>query len=155
MKRFLILIVAAIVVPAAGFIAGTHGVEAWQRWFRPDPLRSGDFRFVVETVGSPVVLLSTTTCPWCEKTRQWLGRHGVAYRDCIVDRDAFARSLLEQLNVETVPQLVTANAAVGGYDEALFGQVVGASARVPAHDTAASVRCEPPRSAAQAVDAGS
>ena len=149
MKRLLILIVAIVAVPAAGFMAGTQGVDAWRQWLRQDPVRTGDFRFVVDPVGSPVVLLSTTTCPWCEKTRQWLARAGVAYRDCLVDSDTFARGLLDRLQVETVPQLVSATAAVSGYDESLFRQLVDAAEPPPGGRTPPTMRCEPPRVANQ------
>lgn len=149
MKRLLILVCLALAVPAAGFLAGSHGVEAWRQLTRPDAWRQGDFGFVVDAVGSSVVLLSTSTCPWCEKTRQWLARAGVDHRECVVDRDDFARGLLARLGVDTVPQLVTAHAAVAGYDEALFERIVREAAGSSSGGPPLGGRCELPQPAAK------
>lgn len=143
MKRTITFLVLAILVPVVGFGVGTFATQFVQ-WLRePPPLREGDFQELVASVGSPLVLLSTTTCPWCEKTRQWLQRKGTSYRDCVVDRDEFARQLLEKTGIQTVPQLLSANRIVTGYHEDLFDHVV--SDAVAANGAApATIRCNAP-----------
>jgi glutaredoxin len=120
MKRWLYRLVWVVFIPVAGFAAGSAVVRA-MRWFNEPPaVQAGDFSRYVQSVGSPVVLLSTTTCPWCEKTRHLLASEGIAYRDCVVDRDAFARELLGELGGSVVPRLVSASSLVNGYHEELM-----------------------------------
>lgn len=123
MKRLIVWAAAIAAVVAAGFGSGM-ALSQLNRWMKEPPaIRQGDFREIIASVGSPIVLLSTSSCPWCEKTREWLHANGVAYRDCIADKDEFAGSLLVEVGLETVPQLVTADSIVTGFDPERFAQV--------------------------------
>ena len=141
MKRLFFVLAILAVVLVAGFGSGM-ALTRIARWIsEPPALREGDYREVIESVGSPIVLLSTTTCPWCEKTRQWLRDNNVTYRDCLVDQDEFAGGLLDEVGVKTVPQLVTANQIVTGYNVDLLNQVTRDVQTL--EWTPAVVRCNP------------
>ena len=138
-KRMLGIGLLVVLIPVGGFACGVGLLRAVQSMGELPPLREGDFRAITESVGSPVVLLSTSTCPWCEKTRQWLDLRGISYRDCVIDRDAFANGLMEIAGGKSVPQLLNAGSAASGYDPELFAQIVR--------------EASPPRSSVQRCDA--
>ena len=140
MKRFAVLLLVSAAVMVAGFVVGWAGLQAWRWMTAPSPLRHGNFSAIVAEVGSPVVLVSPSPCPWCQRTRAWLNDARVDYRDCVVDQDPFARELIDRLGVDVVPQLVTADQVVTGYDEELFQQVV-ARPRQPIAMSSHAVRC--------------
>lgn len=119
-KSTWITLLLMLAVPIVGFVAGTSGLRAWQAWNAPQTFRAGNFTAVVGSVGSPVVLLSTSTCPWCERSRDWLDARKVPYRDCVVDTDAFAADLLDRVGTGSVPQLLTSQAVVHGYAPEAF-----------------------------------
>lgn len=147
MKRGLWMAVLVVLVPLLGFGAG-FGVLQVMQAVRAEPAhRIGDFGAIVSDVGSAVVLVSTSTCPWCERTRQWLHGQGIPYRDCVVDRDPYAAQLLERLGSETVPLLVTAQHVVAGYEPGLFAEAVEVR---PVHQTFAQMaRCSEPKAPAE------
>lgn len=117
MNRWLYRSLFVVLIPVAGFVVGSAVVHG-MRWFsEPPAVQAGDFSRHVQSVGSSVVLLSTTTCPWCEKTRRLLEDAGIDYRDCVVDRDPFARTLLDALGGDVVPRLLNAERMVNGYHE--------------------------------------
>lgn len=116
--------VLIVLIPLAGFAGGVGLLRVIESIGVESPLRDGDFRAVTQAVGSPVVLLSTSTCPWCEKTRLWLNERAIPYRDCVVDEDAFAAELLERVGGKSVPQLLNAQSVASGYDPELFVRIV-------------------------------
>ena len=116
--------VLSIALLTAWLGAAAFGVRVFPETNARETVREADFSVIVESVGSAVVLLSTSTCPWCEKTRAWLRENGIAYRDCVVDVDAHAARMLARSGVDTVPQLITADRAVGAYDPEAFAQVL-------------------------------
>ncbi|MBB5208803.1 glutaredoxin family protein [Chiayiivirga flava] len=150
-KRVIWIVVVCALVPLAGFVAGSGVLRATQWLTQEPPRRDGDFAALVAAVGSPVVLLSTSTCPWCERTRQWLRANRVAYRDCVVDRDPYAAGVLRTLRSDSVPQLVTAQSVVVGYDPDLFAALVPRDPATPMEPAAVAtsdgLRCAAPEPA--------
>jgi glutaredoxin len=143
MKRSILWVLAGSLVLLTGFFAGNHLTRFVREFMAPDPVRIGDFRVVTDAVGSEVVLISTTTCPWCQKARAWLKAEGVTYRDCVIDVDPFAKAQLETISAETVPQLVSRTTVVSGYDERAFRNLVRSTAASATLATA-SARCDDP-----------
>lgn len=137
---------------AAWLAAAALGVRVFPETNARETVRDADFSAIVESVGSAVVLLSTSTCPWCEKTRRWLRDNGVAYRDCVVDEDSHAARMLARSGAVTVPQLITADSAVSAYDPEAFAQVVQDAPPLPAPAT--SLRCALPGAIVATRDGG-
>lgn len=147
-KRVIWIVVVCALVPLAGFVAGSGALRATQ-WLTQEPARrDGDFAALVAAVGSPVVLVSTSTCPWCERTRQWLRANRVVYRDCVVDREPYAAGVLRTLRSDSVPQLVTAQSVVVGYEPDLFAAIVprgpATETEPPGAATSDGLRCAAP-----------
>ena len=143
MKRSILWLLAGALLVLSGFFAGSHLTRLAREFMAPDRIRVGDFRQVTDAVGTDVVLISTTACPWCEKARAWLRTRGVTYRDCQVDVDPFARAQLEKLGADTVPQLVSGTTVISGYDEQAFQDLIG-SIKPPVTTRPANVRCSDP-----------
>lgn len=143
--------VLLVVAPMAGLAVGYGAFQGYRALTAPAPLQSGDFADVVREVGVPVVLLSTSTCPWCARARQWLDARGIPYRDCVTDRDPYARALFERLGGESVPQLVGARYIVTGFDTALFAQVADEAQEIAPGGGTPGMRCEVPVASPPAV----
>lgn len=123
-KRAVWIGILIVLIPICGFVSGVGLLRAIESLSATPPLREGDFSSVTAAVGSPVVLLSTSTCPWCEKARVWLDGQGIAYRDCVVDKDAFAADMLDRAGGDSVPQLLNTERAASGYEPELFARIV-------------------------------
>jgi glutaredoxin len=143
MKRSILWLLAGGLLILSGFFAGNHFTRLVREFMAPDRIRVGDFRRVTDAVGTDVVLISTTSCPWCEKARTWLDARRVIYRDCQVDVDPFARYQLEKLDADTVPQLVSGTTVISGYDEEAFEDLIG-SIKSSVASPPANVRCADP-----------
>lgn len=138
-KRIVLFLLLAAAVTAGGFAIGVFAVRVFATGFEPPAVRQGDFSEIVDSVGSPVVLLSTSTCPWCEKSRQWLRARNVGYRDCVVDENAHAAKMLERSGVGTVPQLLNARSMATTYDPEAFERIVREAP--PLASTPATLQC--------------
>ena len=149
-KRIVLFLLLAASVTAGGFAIGVFAVRVFASGSEPPALRQGDFGDIVESVGSPVVLLSTSTCPWCEKSRQWLNARNVAYRDCIVDQNTHAAAMLDRSGVGTVPQLLNARSMATTFDPEAFERIVREAP--PLATTPEALRCAAPGAARDAVD---
>ncbi len=131
-----------VLIAPLGFALGLFGTRVVQRLTAQLPVREGDFAAYVAEVGSPVVLISSSTCPWCAKTREWLEARHVSYRDCVMDQDEYAQALFRRLDGQAVPVILTSHAVVTGFDTALFERVLALTG-MPAPAPAGSTRCAP------------
>lgn len=66
-----------------------------------------------------VEIYSTRTCPYCDMAKQLLSAKGVSYTEYMVDVDV---TLREQMLTRcdgrrTVPQIIIAGEAIGGFDD--------------------------------------
>lgn len=67
-------------------------------------------------VHGEVVLLATADCPWCARTRRYLARHDVPWREYDVGADPRGRELLAASGRLAVPVLLVGDEVVQGYD---------------------------------------
>lgn len=130
-----------VLVPVAGLLVGmlAFRVHGWAT--AEPPLVEGDFTRIVRHVGTPVVLVSTSTCPWCARARTWLAAAGVDYRDCITDTDPQARGFFESFGIDTVPVMYSATHRVTGFDVSAFEVLVS---RAPPLTSSAALHCDAP-----------
>ena len=63
-----------------------------------------------------VVLLGTSSCGYCARTRAYLRAGGVPYRELDVERDPEGRRRFEEIGGFAVPILLVGDVVVRGYD---------------------------------------
>ncbi|MDN3637410.1 glutaredoxin 3 [Simiduia curdlanivorans] len=66
----------------------------------------------------PVVVYSTTICPYCVRAKQLLKQKGVDYEDINLDkRPELRNDVMKRSGRRTVPQIWVGETHVGGFDE--------------------------------------
>lgn len=106
MKRLLIIVAALILV------------TQWYRvsdWINP-PEDFSDLK------GTQVTLYSTSWCTYCAKTRDFLNRHHIAYRDFDIEKSRQARQQFDALGGIGVPLVVVNQQVIRGYNPPLILQ---------------------------------
>jgi glutaredoxin len=103
------------------FIAGITG-GPWLRQtyvavFPPPQFQEGDFQSLYVRAGKPVVMFSTTTCPYCKKARELFAAEGVAYTDFVIDKSAAAHAEFQQRGGRSVPLIYIGNREIKGFRE--------------------------------------
>jgi glutaredoxin 3 len=67
---------------------------------------------------APIVVYSTTYCPYCIRAKMLLKRRGFAFSEIDVTNDRDKRAwLVERTGMRTVPQIFIGDESVGGFDE--------------------------------------
>lgn len=87
-----------------------------------------------------ITLYTTSTCPYCEKARDWLSAHGIPWRECNVETDAACMKTFEARGSPGVPLVNARGAWHLGFDpawigEALAGATAGAAQPSPTLDS--------------------
>jgi glutaredoxin len=78
--------------------------------------RNTDIAALREQIGdAPVVMLSTSTCGYCERRRADLDDWGVVFDDLDVESDQQGRRAYREVNGRGVPILVVGDAVLHGY----------------------------------------
>ena len=67
---------------------------------------------------TPVIVYSTTWCPWCDRAKALLNARGIAYDDVNIETQPdFRQKLVELTGGYTVPQIVIGEKPIGGFRE--------------------------------------
>ena len=67
---------------------------------------------------TPVIVYSTTWCPWCDRAKALLKARGIAYDDVNIETQPdFRQKLVELTGGYTVPQIVIGEKPIGGFRE--------------------------------------
>ena len=104
LPRSLVVVVLSVVAVSLATLwwrdraDGRFGVEMAQN------ARPGDIR-----------MLSSLRCPYCTLARQWFERHGVAFDECFIERDAACRAEFDALPVRATPTLVVRGEVQTGF----------------------------------------
>jgi glutaredoxin len=79
--------------------------------------RQGQLGEQVAALAQPgqVRMLSSTTCAYCVKARQWMQKHQVAFSECFIDTDAQCAATFEAVQGRGTPVLL-----VGGHVQTGF-----------------------------------
>tara|TARA_B100002051_G_C16687805_1_gene613619 strand:- start:708 stop:968 length:261 start_codon:yes stop_codon:yes gene_type:complete len=66
-----------------------------------------------------IEIYSTNVCPYCDRAKQLLDAKGATYTEYFIDQDLGLRQeMLERCGGRrTVPQIIIAGQAVGGFDD--------------------------------------
>jgi mycoredoxin len=117
MKILIRNIAILAVVLALGLLAG-NGVQRVRAHFdaQQNEPRAGDYSALIAEGGTPVVLFSTATCPYCVKARAYLEQHAIAYRNIDVQSPE-GETLFNQYQGSGVPLLLTSGMRLQGYVE--------------------------------------
>lgn len=73
---------------------------------------------------SPVVVYSTATCPWCDRTKDYLKSRNVPFIEKRVDEDmAAAQEMIEISGQQGVPVVSTEREVVVGFDQLRLARI--------------------------------
>lgn len=112
---------ALLVLPAAclalGMLAGPQIRATYERLFPAPAFTTGDFGTLQRESDAPVVLFSTSTCPYCSQVRGLFGRLNVRYRDFVIDESEEARRRFDRLGGGAVPLLFIGDRRIVGFRE--------------------------------------
>jgi len=68
-----------------------------------------------------VTVYSTPTCPWCQKTKEWLTEHKVKFKSIDVSADQkAAQEMIKKSGQQGVPVSDVNGTIIIGFDEAKF-----------------------------------
>ena len=102
---------------AGGLYGGPIARTAYARIFPDPPYVTGNYEKLYAEAGRPVVLFSTSTCPYCKKTRALLKQEGVAYIDYVTDKSTTAEKKFKEQNAPAVPLIYIGNRKILGFNE--------------------------------------
>jgi glutaredoxin 3 len=68
---------------------------------------------------APVIVYSTTMCPYCVRAKQLLERKGIDYKEINLSKEApeVRIELMQKTNHRTVPQIFIKDQFIGGFDQ--------------------------------------
>lgn len=119
--------IVLLAVMSAGFWLGPQARDLYQRWFPPPAYVTGDFSDLRLEAGKPVVIFTTSTCPYCKQARDLLDRAKVDYRDYVVDRSPDAQRRFAALDGKGVPVLFIGDRRITGFREDVILQSLTSS----------------------------
>lgn len=69
-------------------------------------------------MAQPVIVYSTSICPYCVRAKQLLSQKGIAFDDINLDKHPELRmEVMQRSGRRTVPQIWVGETHVGGFDE--------------------------------------
>lgn len=119
-----------------GLKGGPYARAAYDTAFPPQDFVEGDWSAATGQASTPVVIFTTSTCPYCRQLREYLDRKRIPYTDHVADTSASAARLHARLGTEVVPVTVVGRRKYTGFSPAIGDRIV-ADARAAASDMAA------------------
>lgn len=129
MSRFVASAIWFAAFLGIGLFAGPYLRAGYDRLFPPPVYVAGDYDEIYGQAGKPVVMFSTSTCPYCKRAREWLQQRGVDYRDYVIDESADARQKFERLGGGGVPQVLVGQRRVLGFREDALAEALTLAGR--------------------------
>lgn len=106
-----------------GFALGIGALYTWQSINKPTSVF--DMETSAHFVGTdkPLILYSASWCQYCQKVKDYLIRHQVAFENRDIEStDPSVLQLFQALGAEGIPQLVIRNKVIRGADLAAIEQ---------------------------------
>ena len=73
-----------------------------------------------------VTVWSTSNCPWCHKTKEWLDEHNIKYKDVNVEEDTkAAEEMIEKSGQRGVPVIDIDGKIIVGFDPETMKKYLG------------------------------
>jgi glutaredoxin 3 len=74
----------------------------------------------------PVILYTTSACPFCSSAKALLNKRGISYEEINLARDPDGRQqLIDTTGMTTFPQIVIDGRSIGGFTELLAADRAG------------------------------
>jgi glutaredoxin len=127
MPKLIKMLVAVLLIPACfaiGLYAGPHVSALYGDLFPPPQYKVGDYSDLYAKAGNRVVMYSTTTCPYCAKTRQMFAANGVKYTEYPIDKSQAANAEFIIKGGIGVPLLYIGERRIDGYREAAIREAI-------------------------------
>jgi glutaredoxin len=117
LKAWAMNLMAVVVFLGAGLWLGPHAGSAYDQLFPAPAYVSGDYDDVFQRAAKSVVMFSTSTCPYCQRTRELLRTQRVDYEDLVIDQSPDAKRLFERFGGGAVPLLFIGDRRITGFQE--------------------------------------
>jgi glutaredoxin len=130
LKPFLLLM-GLVLVFAAGLYGGPLARSTYARAFPQPVFASGDYTALYRETGNRVVLFSTSTCPYCKKTRDMLDAKHVAYTDYVIDQSDASNAKFKALGGVAVPVLYIGGRSIRGFREPVIAEALAMLEKTP------------------------
>jgi glutaredoxin len=114
-RNFVLVVVFLALGLGCGFVLTPYAGALLRG--KPD-LKSGDYTAYFRAGGPRVVLFSTSTCPYCRRTREYLAARHIAYDDNVIDVSHDANEKFKRLGEPAVPVVLTEHRKLVGFDPA-------------------------------------
>ena len=76
-------------------------------------------------VSAPVTVYMTSTCPWCDRVKEYLTKNGVAFEEKDVGRDyEAAMEMIKRSGQQGVPVVATEKEVIVGFDQSRLSRIV-------------------------------
>jgi len=72
-----------------------------------------------------VIIFTSSSCPWCNRVKQYLREKRFRYREVNVERDAEGARELRRRNIMGVPVVLINNRPIVGFDKAKIDKLLG------------------------------
>jgi len=72
-----------------------------------------------------VIIFTSSSCPWCNRVKQYLREKRFRFREVNVERDAEGARELRRRNIMGVPVVLINNHPIVGFDKAKIDKLLG------------------------------
>ena len=127
MHKWMKRLVALLLIPACfavGLYAGPRVSALYHDMFPPPEYAVGDHRELYEKSGNPIVMYSTSTCPYCAKSRELFASKGVKFTEYQIDKSKAANAEFIAKGGLGVPLLYIGERRIDGFREAAIREAL-------------------------------
>ncbi|NQZ08965.1 MAG: hypothetical protein HRT35_17560 [Algicola sp.] len=116
-----------LIIVAAAAAAGIGLTQIAMPLLNPEPpiVEFGEYSRFFEQSGQPIVVFSSSTCPYCAKLRTLLNQQQVNYHEYVLDKSNDGHDLYKQLDSDSVPVLLAGLRRINGYSETDIIEAIG------------------------------
>jgi glutaredoxin len=115
-SRTLLTATALLGCLAIGLWSGPKLRDLYYSMFPASAYETGDFSEVRRMTSKPVILFSTSTCPYCGLARDFLDSRGIPYLDLVIDLDEDAARNYELIEGQGVPTFIIGDRKILGFN---------------------------------------
>ncbi len=72
-----------------------------------------------------IIIFTTSSCPWCNRVKQYLREKKFRFREVNVERDRDGAKELQRRHIMGVPVVLINNRPVVGFDKAKIDKLLG------------------------------
>ena len=106
---------------------------AWEGYRQWDDQRWAD-RLAAQVHPDDIRMISSETCFFCTRARQWMTEHHIAFTECFIERDAKCAADFRTLRAPGTPVLLVRQQMQLGFQPEHVAQALAASVQSPNQD---------------------